>query len=345
MDKLKHIDKDGNTLEFLANDPVLLSHSDLLESKKLGQCTLKFRIKKNEAIFNGKTISKDDVFSIPTTPEEDFKIYAVTFGGWLPLPFVNDSVVLADKNIIENMRNLTNNPSNKELQSQAWWLSLSQNPTIAFNPILYAFEDYRQRMPSYAEFRQSIKEASSIMLAYYDRLHLVRFNNEGYEATYSILQMLSVEMENKIKFLTQIVPLVVKQVADHELSVVEQEIDQCVKKNNINENSLVRYLALGCIYELDDGSGNIHAKNVLKPKEKYTEQNAYNTVMDLTHLEALISSHQVSGIKKMFFCTGDYHLAALWISLNPHNFTVHNGRIDYEVDTSRLLAKKFNNGG
>lgn len=334
MIKLINKSDNGDTLEFLANNPLLLSYCDLVESKKSGKATLKFNTKAHEVIYNDEPIEKNGVISAPTTPKEKFKIYALTFGGWLPLSFVDNSIVLVDKNIIEHMRNLNNNPSNKELQSQAWWMEMSQSSDIVLNPLLYAFEDYRMKLPSFMEFKESFEYASAVIATYSDRLRLVKFDDESFEAAYSIIQILSATIDSEIKFLMQTAPLVAKQHKAQEFSMIEQEINQCVKDNKLTENSLAYLLVMGCLYE----NGN-HARKVLKPDELYTEKDAYNAIMDLTHLKVLILSRRLPE-EKMFFCTDDYPLAALWLSLNPHDFVVRNGSINYKVDTSRLLAKK-----
>ena len=333
---IKFVNKsdNGDTLEFPVNDPLLLSYSDLVKSKKSGKATLKFNTKVNEVIYNGEPIEQNGVISAPTTPKENFKIYALTFGGWLPLSFVDNSIVLVDKNIIEHMRNLNNNPSNKELQSQAWWMEMSQSSDIVLNPLLYAFEDHRMKLPSYMEFRQSFKDASAIIATYSDRLRLIKFNDESFEAAYSIMQILSATINSEIKFLMQTAPLVAKQHKAQEFPMIEQKINQCAKNNKLPENSLTYLLVMGCLYE-----NGTHARKVLKPNELYTDKHAYNAIMDLTHLKVLILSQRLPE-EKMFFCTDDYHLAALWLSLSPHDFVVRNGNINYKIDTSRLLAKK-----
>ena len=127
---MTHKSDNGDVLKFSANDPVLLSYQDLLEAKEKGKekYNLRFRIKAGEATFNESEIEENTIITIPTITKQKQFVFALTFGGWLPLPFIGESMILADRNVIDGIKKI----HNTDRQAMKWWIDklLHVNTTV-----------------------------------------------------------------------------------------------------------------------------------------------------------------------------------------------------------------------
>ena len=202
---LKNISDNGDILEFNTDTPILLSYQELVNTKEKGKCNLKFKIKADKATLNGVVIQEDMTIAMTTIPKEKHTIYALTFGGWLPLPFVEDSIILADRNIIDRMKKISIGKINPELESTKWWIDkISHTNTIL--PVLYAYEGECRDFPSFDAFCRVFDEGAEIIQQ--NNLESVVYKANNYEASYQILESLKIDSEKEIEFLIGVAHLV-----------------------------------------------------------------------------------------------------------------------------------------
>ena len=104
-------------------------------------------------------------------------IFALVEGGWLPPPFVIPANFLVDRNVVSNIVKITGGVKNPELIHTDWWLSFFDKADFVINPVLYALEGDRQRLPSFEEFCRSFDRASEEIVKKFPSVRLFLANS------------------------------------------------------------------------------------------------------------------------------------------------------------------------
>lgn len=329
---MKHEYDNGDILEFKTDGPILLSYQDLLDVKKSGKCNLKFEIKADEATLNGTALEEDRTEPMVTTPKEKHTIYALTFGGWLPLAFVGESMLLADRNFIDRMKKINEGRINSEFNSTKWWIDMLSPVNTIINPILYAYEGANREFPSFKDFCTVFDEGINIIQQY--GLKSTVYEEEDYRISYKILEILKVELEKEIEFLMKISPLL---TGTPDMKETKKEVDYIADEIDLPPKSFAYLLVLGYVYEdRQKGKDYHHARGVLK-KGMNDRKVAYNVAIDLLHLKMLMLSKKLPFDNKTFFCTADFHLAAFWVGLNIHDVVVGDKDITFSLDYKNMM--------
>ncbi len=338
--KITHVADNGDIVEFLPNYPILLSYTDLMEAKDTGTCNLKFKIKPGEATSNKYPLEEYETISIHTTPDKEHTVFALSTDGWVPLPFVGKSIILADRNIIDGIKKMQIEHKKDAFQNMEWWMNISKYSDITINSMPYAYEGNHRKFPSFEKFCTSFNEAVDIIKAH--NMKAVEYEADNYKAAYDIVEKLKPEIEKEIDFLLTVAPMVANQHNDKVTQEIQAKIDNIVNESHLSTTSLAYILVLGCLYENKGSLGRLHARKVLKPKLNYTREQAYNTIMDLLHLKMLLLSCKLPNKDKTFFCTADFHLAAFWIGLDIHNLTVEENSIRFSSYIDNILPRLDN---
>ena len=82
----------------------------------------------------------------------------------------------------------------------------------------------------------------------------------------------------------------------------------------LSKTSLILICTLSCLYERNDGADPLIGRNIIKPCESYSNEDAHNAISDLRALEMLAAINGLN-IGCVSFCTRDKYLAAMWCGL------------------------------
>ncbi len=82
----------------------------------------------------------------------------------------------------------------------------------------------------------------------------------------------------------------------------------------LSKTSLILICTLSCLYERNDGAEPLIGRNIIKPCESYSNEDAHNAISDLRALEMLAAINGLN-IGCVSFCTRDKYLAAMWCGL------------------------------
>lgn len=338
--QMTHKSDNGDILKFLANDPILLSYKDLLDISIDKKYNLKFKIKAGEATFNESAIEENTIVTMPTKTGKGQSVFALTIKGWLPLPFIGESMILADRNVIDGMEKILNIEKQDSFQERKWWMDMLLHLDTIVNPILYAYEGKDKGFHSFEDFCKDFDKGAGIIAKY--NLKSIVYTSEDYLASYTILKNLKIEIDKEIEFLISVSPLVCHTLNNKKKQEIQLKIDTKREELGLSSSSLAYLLVLSCLYENNTKKKSLHARKVLKPKENYTKKMAYNTVMDLLHLKMLVLTRKLPFMKRIFFCTADLHLAAFWVGLNVHNIVETDGVMTFSCDIENILPSLQN---
>lgn len=339
---LRHLAEDGKVTHMVPRYFKPLSHLDVVETHNDHQ--IKFVI---ESIIEGDV--RKEVSGTATTTitfHNPSSIYGLVKGGWLPLPFVNPPYFLVDRNVVATLAKITNGILRQDVAHTKWWFSLSEkfHPTI--NPILYAWEGDRRRPPTYGEFCDHLVKASEQISLAIPEATVVRFRDEFRREAYHLLVDISKRKEQETTFLLYAIPLIRNRVPARRLGEYRRDLVNKAKELGLNASSLAVVAVFSCLFENQDGSGHPVARKILKPSERYTEQDAYNALSDLGALQLYMF---LSTLKQrpISLCTCDRAMAAFWCLLRPHSISCAEGKMTVPVvfDTElfpRLSQEEIN---
>ncbi len=270
-----------------------LLYEDLL--LKESNYELKFKAESIEINKNGE-ITKHDEGKVKTTIEfeQNLPIYSLVQGGWLPPPFVRPRNLLVDRNVVSNIKKITQESSQQRIQDLNWWLEMVENDDLVINPILYAIEGDKRRFPTLDEFKESFEEAVAEIKKVFPKAKLIPFTDETYPLVFAELSLIFERRKKEAKFLVKVAPLIFQRVSDSRLPQTESKILEIAKVEGLDLKSLPVLAVLSCLYENNDGSYFQTARKIIKPKSNYTEENAYNTLADLNALEMFVGSGALS---------------------------------------------------
>ena len=333
------ITEEGDKAEVIPCSIKPLGYEDIVSENT--HYPMQMSAKEGNVKINGEVLEKDRKIDFKIQFNEDVTIYVLELGGWLPLSFANYNSILPDRNVISSIRQIKDNKLRDNTKATDWWLKFYKESDFTINPLLYAFEGQYQRFPNYTEFCKSFDEASDELKEYFPKAKIIRYpNDEIYQKVYELLIEVSEQNISEQEFLINAAPLVANRVSDKELNKTQNAIDDLAEKYGILGESLLYYLIVSCLYDPKDGSGYLPARRILKPKENYTKEKAYNAIADVNAITLFIQSLSLPNLM-IPVCTCDKPLAAFWTAINPFERTVKNRKINIEFQFTKYLFPRL----
>ena len=272
--------------------------------------------------------------------KQPMTVYALQIGGWLPLAVASCPLLLVDRNIVSIIKEIAKGSPRSDLAANNWWLSFLNSSNYKINPVLCAMEGDTRTSPSFEEFRASFDEARSQLSAALPNAQIIMFGEEHYRAAYETVQDFAERYNAELDFLMQVAPWLFMRNRGSNLMQVEQDLLQLASDLGLDKLSLVVIAALSCLYEPRDGLEPLIGRNIIKPKMKFSAQQAHNAISDLRALEFLASANALNGPPSAF-CTRDKYLAAFWCSIQVAAPTWHGGRISFGVTMDDQLFPRL----
>lgn len=240
------------------------------------------------------------------------KIFCLTWGGHIQIPFIANELLLLDRNLLSKIKNTERLKDKAEF----YWISEFSRVARNLNPILTAYEGCLTRQPNKEEFQEELELAGASLRRVYPTKNVI---SHSAELSATLFDALARKLERKhieTQFLEQAAALVAHRPSDKDLMPRLHEIIAIGAKAGLTSQSLVTPALLSCLGEKRDGSQLSPGRRILKPKPNYTHQNAYNAISDLQYLEFLIAA-SANPQGPVALCTTDRGLAEFWLALSP----------------------------
>lgn len=238
-------------------------------------------------------------------------VFALVIGGWYPLAFAPNCILLLDRNILGILDQLDQTSGRNDLAAR---LDFLNNESHTLNPVLCALEGEKRSVPSKSEFTSSFQAARDKIRKYLPKARSVDFANAHFNAAYETLSQLSARYESESAFLISVAPIISQRRKDSDLESAQAEIFALCEKYRLSKNSLAVVAVLSCLYESKDGSEPMIGRHVVKPGDDYSQEDAHNAISDIRALEMLAATNGLNmGCASL--CTRDKYLAAMWCGL------------------------------
>jgi hypothetical protein len=288
--------------------------ADLLATQNQGrEALLTLRFVAETALVDGAVWEGRYSGSMPTAFYQPLMIYALVDGGWLPPPLVMPPRLAVDRNVVSALVTMRQAQMWADADAFDWWMSFLGSAWIT--PVLYAFEGSRRSTPSYDDFVSEFEQAARAIAAALPEVKLVQFDEAHFRAGYALVSEAQLQSRKDEAFLLDAVPLLVRGVRRENLRSAEEQLRDLARAHHFSAASLVLLVTLSCLYEDPAGKAFRIGRRIIKPRRRYSAEDAYNAVMDLNALELMLYSRRLSPGEHWNFCTRDRALAALWCAL------------------------------
>lgn len=346
--KIKYVSEENGTVEFSPKKFLPMTYDVLVCAMKNGSPL------KCEGIADTFDVLDEDnhensisagKFSFKINFRHNPSIFALVEGGWLPLPFANPSIFLVDRNVISVLSKISKT-KRSDIKDTEWWIDFMKNSGFIINPILYAFEGGRQRLPTFNEFIDSLKKASLEIAKIFPNAKLIQYSDQTYNSVYKIVADFADRTDRETKFLLKVVNKIINRAKDSDLPKIQSEIIKYAVRYRLVGKSLLVLAVLSCLYEKKDGSGFSFARKIIKPKNKYNEKNAYNAIADMRLLEFFIASFGLIELKDdmepLSLCTCDKSVALFWCALKTQYIKFQGNKLNINFTVSEELFPRLN---
>jgi hypothetical protein len=268
-------------------------------------------------------------------------IYALVQGGWLPMPFAIPPRFLVDRNVVISLRKIREGKVGAKAECLQWWTNFFSEGIGMFNPLPFAFEAGFRRKPTMAEFMSAYDEGVTELLHALPNCHIVKFADTNYKAAYAQLEAFDGRSDREVSFLQETCPFVTQRHSRREEAKVAETIVRSADRFGLNRASLTVLAVLSCLYEDVHGTPPSIGREVLKPKNVYTEDDAFNAISDIRHIEIAAAGQTYFKQEAFALCTCDRPLALLWSALSMRGESPSGGAIEFTYDLTTDLFSRL----
>jgi len=273
-------------------------------------------MREGEEMAAGQAMTASAQMSLPNKVE----VFGLTDGGWLPLPLGAGRTVLLDRNVVSDLQRVVEQSKEAHADSMLDIAGLGQ-----INPMLYALEGNRQRMPTEFALRSQLSRAHKTLSAALPSAEILKPSPAQRRGLYRLLLESAESRVKKVAFLREVAPLISQPVSPKKAGSVEAGILQSTETHGVGKLSMCTLAVLSCLYDnkadLPNESWRRPGRAVIKPKQKYDDALAHNALSDLMFLDLLANIYALYPGEKFVLYTRDRGLAAFWAALEPTGFS------------------------
>ena len=290
---------------------------ELLSTRSEGNEGLSLSVQGSRIRVDDEPLEGRPTVNTTITFHESPKPFVLVPDGWAPLALSPVHNFLIDRNILSLLRKLSSGSNNARLDRFQWWTNQLNRSSVTLNPLPAAWEGGAGSVPSFNDFVKEFDSASNVLREAFPVAKVVAFGHEAYHAAYAEIAAVQRRQVLECELLVETCPVyLANPIARDHRAAACQEILVLAAEKGISALSLVMLCIMSSLYRSQDAGAYSIGHELLKPKSKYAEANAYNALSDLRHLEI---SALATGIfvDPPALVTEDTALAALWTVLRP----------------------------
>jgi hypothetical protein len=308
----------GQDITFTDVDIRPLGYAALANAKLHKNLTLDLEFHNAKAVADSN-LDGSQSYTVKATLESRFtsRTVALVDGGWLPPAFaaiVPNATILADRNVVSQI--ISRFENGRAVGKEPDFLDLFVDKAVRINPLLFAMEGNAKKIPSAELVRMQLEEAVAKLRAALPSANLV-VGPDSLRGALGIIEESRLGIERKQRFLLRVAPSLAAPVRNDKMRRQWNEVLAAADDCLVPRSSLVVLAALSSVFVQ---KGRSPAKGLLKLRQNYTEEHAYNALVDLRSLELLIYMLAFFPEHRTAFLTADKDLALFWTGIKASNF-------------------------
>lgn len=267
--------------------------------------------------------------------------YALIQGGWFPPGFstLDNLTYLLDRCAYNDVRAYC---QGLDIEApDADFVEYLTHSGTCINVLPVVLEGNNRRMPSDFEIFQQYNEVMSNLDPI---LPNAIFRPNGAAAIIAVKRLLTdpfLSIAKEGRFLAEIAPLLQSPVGRKRRTEVLKQIKMSADLHAIGRFSLVFLAAISAA--VCPQSEN-PARNILKIRSNYGDQDIYNALSDLRSLKLLSGMIAILPDENPAFCTSDKNLALFWVGLQGKNFVHTKDEMSFTIILSDKLFPGLDEG-
>ncbi|VVQ37021.1 hypothetical protein [Pseudomonas fluorescens] len=242
--------------------------------------------------------------------------FALVEGGWVPLIYTfSNGNIIADRNIISEIKARFSkgelSPSNRNHDDFIDFMT-DKNCSCTIHTISYALESNQRKLPSSATMKEQHHAALKILHNSLPHIKTWPKSNSDLNHLIKLMDSLRDYFIEGVRLLTKIAPLLINSPSRG------MRIDRWRKMAAIakSENVSIHHVAfLACLSASTANQNFNPAKNLIKPKKNYNEDDAYNSMYDMFLIMFSNMLQTQAPEQKVTLVTRDKNLALFWMGL------------------------------
>ena len=288
-------------------------------------------------MYNGRIVDTD-VEGIDTSKYAHFttvlespftsRAIGLVRGGWLPSSLAANkagSVVLVDRNVVTEIVSRFEN--GVKVGAEPDFLDVFADDPVRINPLLYAMEGNARAIPDADLVRAQLDEVVAKLQKALPKAVLM-VGSASLTGVLGLIEDSRASTGRKEQFLLQIAPSLTPPTARRNVDGRWTEILRAADSCGVPRNSLVVLAALSSVAV---PNGMSPAKRLLKFRNGYNSQDAYNALADLRSLEVLIHLFGLFPDEPIQLCTADRSLALFWCGIQAADFERDGAHVTFSM--------------
>ncbi|RWC92298.1 MAG: hypothetical protein EOS72_01905 [Mesorhizobium sp.] len=328
----------GRTIAFSGANVQPLGYTDLAEARLHEKLTIPLTWENATVIGTDiEGLDNSKKHTVKATLQSVFTSRAIGLvkGGWLPSGLAATrlgTTVLVDRNVVSEI--IGRFDGGKNVGAEPDFLDLFADRPVRINPLLFAMEGNARRIPSPELLRSQLDEAVTKLQAALPAAKLV-VGPGSLQGALGLIEESRSGFERKQRFLLRVAPGLTSPVSRRNMQARWNEVIAGADACGVSRSSLVVLAALSSVAIPNSGSP---AKKLLKFKEGYCEEDAYNALADLRSLEMLIYVFGFFPGELVQLCTADRNLALFWTGIRASNFARFGTGIAFDLSPVEELV-------
>lgn len=255
-------------------------------------------------------------------------------GGWLPpgLAIADGGLtILPDRNVISLIKGRYDDGSLIGVGKD--FLDLLAEHEVRINPLLYAIEGNGRKIPDRNVVEEQMAEVISFLRKALPKADLV-VGDQSLEGVLGLIEDTRAGLEIKRKFLMHLAPLLSSPISRSLLASRWNDVLEAADRYGLARDSMLVLAALSSVAVPNSGSV---AKKILKFRDGYSDQDAYNALADFRSLEILIHLITLFPNDRAAMFTADKALALFWTGIRADNFRQDNLKVVFDLAPVKQL--------
>lgn len=241
--------------------------------------------------------------------------FALVKGGWLPLIYTfSKGNIIADRNIISEIKARFSNgevSQGRRCDDFIDYMS-NENCSCIIHTISYALESNQRKLPSVEKIQEQHRAAIDTISKSLPHIKTWPEFDSDLRCLTELIDKFREYFNEGVKLLTKLAPLVVSSPSRGNRVGKWRGMAQIALSENV---STYHIAFLACLSASTANQSFNPARKLIKPKDSYTEDDAYNAMYDL-FLIMLSNVLQTQGPEhKVALVTRDKNLALFWMGL------------------------------
>ena len=302
------------TIAFKDVTVVPRGYEELVDTKPDQAVTIKLEMRNGTIVDTDiDDIDRSGRINLDATLETHFTANSIglVIGGWLPSMLAavgENSAILLDRNAVTEIVSRFDHGQTKGRPAD--FIDMLAGMDVSINPGLYAMEGSLRRIPDLAHVREELEWATTRISRALPKAKMM-IGAQSIRGISGVIEDSRASLERELQFLLKAAPILKSPIGHRRQDRVWDEVARTAAECEVAPKALALLAALSTVVTPQSAP----ARGLLKFRQGYSEELAYNALCDLRAINYLLHCTARFPELHIQLCTGDRDLALFWTAL------------------------------